>query len=350
MNVLTVIANESYEEFAQGLQKEFERDGYRFGILTPESFTKVIVEKDNGDEEMLGFKGSKALYEYFLGAGMVTEKGAITPELKRAAEHRAVELPSEFEPVKEQVEAIISNKAKKLVIKNKGNEVTVELRKDVTDEPAFQELWEKIRKRTRYELEVDTDKLIEKAIEGISHMPEVRPVEVVSSRAELSIDDAGIDASATGTAIVKTSAVRAYDLPDPIWELQDAVGLTRSTIKRILEGCGRFDEFAIDPATFLAQAAAKIDRAKLEVLSKGVKYTKLPESDWYTMEVLEVDDLTAYLGQNAYKPKHDKSIYNYVVYDSSTVERPFAYDLDMAEEVKVFAKLPSKFTIDTPVG
>ena len=181
-------------------------------------------------------------------------------------------------------------------------------------------------------------------------MPEVRPVEVISSRADLSIDDAGIDTSVTGTAIVKTSAVRAYDLPDPIWELQDAVGLTRSTIKRILEGCGRFEEFATDPATFLAQVTAKIDRAKLEVLSKGIKYTKLPESDWYTMEVLEVEDLTAYLDQNAYEPKHDKSIYNYVVYDSSTVERPFAYDLDMAEDVKVFAKLPSRFTIDTPVG
>lgn len=64
--------------------------------------------------------------------------------------HHIVELPPEFEPVKEQVEAIISNKAKKLVIKDKSNEVTVELKKDVTDEPAFQELWEKIRKRTRY--------------------------------------------------------------------------------------------------------------------------------------------------------------------------------------------------------
>lgn len=57
------------------------------------------------------------------------------------------------------------------------------------------------------------------------------------------------------------------------------------------------------------------------------------------MEVLEVEDLTAYLGQNAYEPKHNKSIYSYVVYDIFDCERPFAYDLDMAEDVKVFAKL-----------
>lgn len=351
VNVLTVIANESYDEFARGLQKEFERDGYKFGILTPESFTKIIVVKNNGDEEMFGFKRSKALYEHFSDTGMITEKSTITPELKYAVEQHIVELPPEFEPVKEQVEAIISNKAKKLVIRNKGNEVAVELRKDVADSPVFQELWERIRKRTRYELEVDTESLIEKSIEGIEHMPEVRPVEIVSSRASLSIDDVGIDASVTGVATVKTSSTRVYDLPDPIWELQDAVGLTRSTIKRILEGCGRFDEFAIDPATFLAQVAVKINQAKLEVLSKGIKYTKLPEDDWYTMKkVLEVKDLTAYLDQNAYKPVHDKSIYNYVVFDSSTIEKPFAHDLDMAEEVKVFAKLPVSFKIDTPVG
>lgn len=350
VNTLTVIANESYDEFARGLQKEFERDGYKFGILTPESFSSVVIEKENGEEEYFGFEKSRALYEYFLQNDQITGKGAITPELKKSVEYGVVELPEFAAPAKDQIKAIITNKASKLIIKDKSKEVKVELKKDVTDDPAFQELWEKIRQRTRYELEVDTDKLIEKAIEGISHMPEVRPVEVISSRADLSIDDAGIETEVISNATVKTSAVRAYDLPDPIWELQDAVGLTRSTIKRILEGCGRFAEFEVDPATFLAQVATKIDRAKLEVLSKGIKYTKLPESDWYTMEVLQVEDLTAYLDQNAYEPKHDKSIYNYVVYDSSTVERPFAYDLDMAEDVKVFAKLPSKFTIDTPVG
>jgi type III restriction enzyme len=350
INTLTVVANESYDDFARGLQKEFENDGYKFGILTPESFYNVVVVKPNGEEEYFGFEKSKMLYEYFLENKQINEKGAITPELKKAVEHGTVELPGYAEPAKEQIKAIITNKASKLVIKDKSNEVKVELKKDVTDNPAFQELWERIRQRTRYELEVDTEKLIDKAIEGISHMPEVHPVEVISQRAGLSIDDAGVDAELVGQAKVTTSAVRVYDLPDPIWELQDIVGLTRKTIRRILEGCGRFDEFAIDPATFLAQVVAKIDRAKLEVLSKGIKYTKLPESDWYTMEVLQVDDLTAYLDQNAYEPKNDKSIYNYVVYDSSTVERPFACDLDMAEDVKVFAKLPSKFTIDTPVG
>lgn len=73
-------------------------------------------------------------------------------------------------------------------------------------------------------------------------------------------------------------------------------------------------------------------------------------SDWYIMDVLAVEDLTAFLDQNAWEPAHHKSLYNYVVYDSSSVEKPYAMALDQSEAVKVFAKLPSKFKIDTPLG
>ena len=149
---------------------------------------------------------------------------------------------------------------------------------------------------------------------------------------------------------MKTGGARVYDLPDPIAELQDAVGLTRATLKRILEECGRYDEFEVDPATFLAQVAQKIEKAKGEAIAEGIKYTKLPDEDWYTMEDLDPGELKAYLGQNAWMPKSGKSLYSYVVYDSSTVEQPFAVELDLAEEVRVFAKLPNKFKIDTPLG
>ena len=179
----------------------------------------------------------------------------------------------------------------KLQIKDKSTQVEVELQKDVTSDPAFLELWERIRQTTRYEMDVDTEKLIERAIEGISCMPKVKPLEVISSRVGLNVDDAGVAADGdVRTSVVTTDAAGVYDLPDPISELQDAVGLTRRTIMRILEGCGRMDEFRIDPMTFLAQVAAKIEEAKIEVVSAGVKYTKLPESEWYSMDVLAVEE------------------------------------------------------------
>ena len=350
-NVLTVIANESYDNFANGLQKEFESEDFKFGIITPESFTRVVLEDANGNEERLGYERSKQVFEHFVATGMVDAKGSVTPELKAAAQEGKVELPEELAPAKESVEAIIIHKAQKVPIRNKAQEVTVELQKDVTLHPAFQELWSRIRQRTRFEVEVDSAKLIEQSIEAIDGMMAVRPPRISSERADLNVSDAGVTTEGTGNSTINIASTVEYDLPDPIAELQDAVGLTRATLKAILEGCSRFDEFKVDPATFLAQVGEKINKVKTGLIAKGIKYVRLPEDEWYTMSDLELDDFTAYLDQNAWKPEiSNKSIYNYVVYDSAGVERSFAEALDKQDEVLVFAKLPSSFKIDTPLG
>lgn len=372
VNVLTVIANESYKAFADGLQSEFEREGFRFGVLTAESFTRIQFQNPDGDDQKLGFDQSQAVFTAFQEAGLVDKKGAITPQLKEQAEAGTVELPAVLDElgdqavaqVKAEVEAIILHRAQKLQIRDKAKQVLVELDKDVSADPAFQELWNRIRQTTRFEMHIDTDLLVEKAVEGISHMSRIRPLEVVSVRAGLEVGEMGVNIRKKkdifdqdtpeedlSLSVVSTDVQRVYDLPDPIAELQDAVGLTRATLRRILVECGRFAEFEVDPVTFLAQVAAKIEAAKAEVVSQGIKYTKLPESQWYTMDILAVDDLSAYLDQNAWQPpSRGKSLYSYVVYDSATVEKPYAVALDQAEHVKVFAKLPAKFKIDTPLG
>ena len=359
VNVLTVICNESYKDFASGLQKEFEEGGYHFGTLSAESFTNLVLKRPDGSEERLGFERSKQLYDTLEGQGLVEGKGkkrgAIKPELKAAAEKGEVPLPPEVaadEGAQEQVCAIILHKAEKLQIRDKKKEVEVEMEKDVSLDPAFQALWERIRQTTRYEMHVDTDELVERAVDGIRKMPRVRPVEVLSTSAGLDVRESGVaaDEESVRTSLVRTDAARVYDLPDPLLELADAVGLTRATLARILEESGRMDEFSVDPMTFLSQVTGKIEAAKNQVMAKGIKYTRLPEKDWYTMDILAVGDLRAYLNQNAWKPLHHKSLYNYVVYDSSSIEQPYAVALDRSEQVKVFAKLPSRFKIDTPLG
>lgn len=183
-------------------------------------------------------------------------------------------------------------------------------------------------------------------------MPRVKPVEVVSTSAGLNVGDSGVsaDEASVHSSLVRTDAVHVYDLPDPLSELSDSTGLTRSTLARILTESGRMDEFAVDPMTFLSQASSRIESAKNQVVAKGIKYTRRPQSEWYTMDVLAVRDLRAYLDQNAWAPHHHKSLYNYVVYDSSSIEKPYAVELDRSEQVKVFAKLPKGFKIDTPLG
>ncbi len=359
VNVLTVICNESYKDFANGLQKEFEDGGYRFGMLTPESFTNILLKQPDGTEEKLGYERSKQVYETLEQQGLVEtngkKQGAIKAELKAAAEKGEIPLPediAEVEDVQEQVCNIVLHKAEKLQIRDKKQEVEVELEKDVSLDPAFQALWNRIRQTTRYELHVDTDELVDKAVEAIKQMPPVRPVEIISSAAGLNVSDSGVaaDEASVHKSLVHTDAARVYDLPDPLSELSDSVGLTRSTLARILTESGRMDEFSVDPMTFLSQVSSRIESAKNQVVAKGIKYTRRPQNEWYMMDILAVNDLRAYLDQNAWKPVHHKSLYSYVVYDSSSIERPYAVELDRSEEVKVFAKLPTKFKIDTPLG
>ena len=164
INVLTVICNESYKDFASGLQKEFEEGGYRFGVLSPESFANIILRQSDGGEERFGYERSRQVYESLERQGLVEDKGAkrgsIKPELKAASERGEVPIPEEIaqsEGVQEQVFGIVLHKAERLQIRDKRKEVEVGLEKDISLDPAFQALWERIRQTTRYELHVDTD-------------------------------------------------------------------------------------------------------------------------------------------------------------------------------------------------
>lgn len=143
-------------------------------------------------------------------------------------------------------------------------------------------------------------------------MPKVKPVEVMASHAGINIEDTGVsfDADSIRTSLVTADGKRICDLPNPIAELQDAVGLIRATIVRILDEVDYYEQFRTDPMTYLTKITAKIEAAKNEVVAKGIKYTKLPESQWCAMDILAVDDLRAYLGQNVWKPVNRKSIYS----------------------------------------
>ena len=350
-NILTVVANESYEEFANGLQKELESDNFVFGVISPETFSNVVLTGDDGVQIRLGYDGSKRVYEHFFVNKLIDSAGAIKPELKIAAEQGSVSLPDEFTSACEQISAIILRKAQKLQVHDKAKEVVVDLEDDVVNNEAFQALWSRIRQRTQFFVDVDSNELIKKAAEEINQMPKIVTPQVTSERANMMINDAGVTSEATETSMVLVGGGVTYDLPDPISELQDAVNLTRGTIKAILERCTRFDQFKVDPATFLAQVGAAINRAKNEVMVEGIRYVPLPEEEWHPSSILEIDGSPAYLDQNAWKPKSvGKSLYSYVVYDSAGIEREFAKKLDMQEEVVVYAKLPPSFTIDTPLG
>lgn len=224
VNVLTVIANESYDEFARGLQKEFERDGYKFGILTPESFTKIVVEKENGDEEMLGFEGSRALYEYFLDTGMVTEKGAITPSSSMPSSTTSWSCrPSSSLPASRWRPSSPTRQGSSSSRTRATRSPLSFARMSPTSLPSRSSGRRSASARATSLRSIPTS-LSRKPSRGFLTCPRSAPSRSSAREPTSPSTMPGIDTSVTGTAIVKTSAVRAYDLPDPIWELQDASG------------------------------------------------------------------------------------------------------------------------------
>lgn len=351
-NTLTVVANESYIDFANGLQKEFTKAGYRFGTLAPESFSSIMMPQNNGAmPRPLGFERSRKLYDYLERKNLIDKQGRIQPELKQCIEQQEFELPEEFEPVRTELEEIILSRTANLPIRDKREEVTLELCDEALHSNAFQELWKRIRQRSTYQIDIDEQKLIDACVKQIKKMERITPPQIQSVRAALNIDLAGVSTDDEHESLMNMSDTSQYKLRDPISALQDIVGLTRASLKRILEDSNRLDEYPIDPNTFITQVAYAISLAKNAVLSKGISYTLLPEDEWYTEQILIPHNRKGYLHQNAFQPSHvQKWLYDYVVYDSSTIEKPYAQRLDRVDQILVCTKLPPTFTIDTPFG
>ena len=137
-------------------------------------------------------------------------------------------------------------------------------------------------------------------------------------------------------------------LPDIITILSDEALLTPATVNRILRESGRCGEFLANPEAFLEKAAEIIRENRHALAIDGIRYLKLDGEEYYVQEIFDSAELLANLDRNAVKVEH--SVYDYIVYDSSFVEKPFALALDRDPDVKMFFKIPSRFKIETPIG
>ena len=136
------------------------------------------------------------------------------------------------------------------------------------------------------------------------------------------------------------------ELPDVLTELQDRTQLTRRSIRRILSGSRRLDDFKRNPQQFIELAEQAINRCKRQALVDGIKYQRLGDEHYYAQELFETEELSGYL-RNMLDTK--KSVYEQVVYEFGTESR-FAYQLEKNTAVKVYAKLPGWFVVPTPLG
>ncbi|OQW39152.1 MAG: restriction endonuclease subunit R [Nitrospira sp. HN-bin3] len=347
VNTLTVIATESYEDFAENLQKEIEADtGIRFGIVEAHQFAAVTVIGADGNTAPLGFDQSKALWENLKVQGHIDAKGRVQDSLKKALKDGTLEVPEAFAGQLDQITHVLKKLAGRLEIKNADERRQVRPRQAVLHSAEFKALWDRIKHKTTYRVQFDNERLVRDCAKALRDAPAIPKTRLQWRKADLAIGKAGIEATEREGAATVVLDETDIELPDLLTDLQDRTQLTRRSIHRILTDSERLDDFKRNPQQFIELAAEAINRCKRLAIVDGIKYQRLGDEHYYAQELFEQEELTGYL-KNLIDAK--KSVYEQVVYDSDT-EAVFADQLEKNTAIKVYAKLPGWFTVPTPLG
>ena len=347
LNVLTVVATESYQSFADALQKEIEADtGIRFGIVESHQFAGLSVQTADGKTTALGVESSQQFWEQLKQKGYISASGKIQDTLRTALKTGTLALPAEFEALRPQVTELLRKLAGRLEVHNSDERRTVKPRKEVLHSPEFHELWERIKHKTTYRVRFDNAKLMAECATAIKDGPTIAPPRVHAGKARVDIARSGVAATEMETAAPQVIDDLGMELPDILTFLQDSTQLTRRSLAAILRQSGRLSDFVRNPQAFIELASECINRAKRLALVDGIKYQRLGAECYYAQELFEHEELTGYL-KNLLDTQ--KSVFEKVIYDSDP-ERNFAEQLEKNTAVKLYAKLPGWFTVPTPLG
>lgn len=231
--------------------------------------------------------------------------------------------------------------------KNKRKKITVTLRKGYKLDDNFKELWDKIKHKTKYRVDFDTEELIERCTEEINkHLFLASNGSIGVDKAKVILTDEGIE-----TKLAKISAPTAVEnsfkyVPDIITHLQKETHLTRSTIARILVGIELINDIFTNPEEFLINITTIIKYLKNRILIEKIKYDKI--DDHYEMSLFK-ESFESFEDSLVKVENEKKGIYSHIEFDSD-IERGFAEKLNAREDIRLFVKLPFWFKVDTPIG
>ncbi|MCL2286825.1 MAG: DEAD/DEAH box helicase family protein [Firmicutes bacterium] len=431
INILHVMANESFAEFADSLQKEIEAEtGVKFGLIQMELFIgqtyeeEVAVEKTVTAEqattvvEMLKTKGlidergkvaatvkpyeiesrielpqmsaavkavvlktleaarpvaietlSGATYteivieektiDYDDAAAIMTElqekklitkDGRMTDPMKRQLAEGTLDLSARHSASKQKVIVQLAQQANtKLPVRNGNNEVTVRLKKQVMLSPLFTEIWDRIKQKTTYRVEIDSETLMANCIKELRNMPPIPKARLVSQTADINIQDAGVTHIERGLRTIELGS--GYDiLPDIVRVITSETLLKRSTVGHILKASNRGEDFLNNPQAFTEKALEIIARNRHDLAIDGIRYVKLAGEEYYAQEIFDSAELMASLDhENRGAIPAKNNLYDHVIYESG-VEKAFAQSLDNDQDVKLFFRISDRFKIETPIG
>ena len=358
VNVLTVIASESYDSFAKGLQTEIAATvADRPKAVTPELFIGKVIKDERGNEQVVDGDTGRAIHFDLIVNGYIDKKGALTDkyyEDKANGELKiAEEVSDSADSVIEIIDSIYSDRSMKPE-NARSNNVELQVDEDKLAMPEFKALWSRINSKSVYVVDFDTDELIRKAISSLDSKLRVSKIyfkveegamEDIKSKEDLTTGNAFVkDTSGTYQRTITASSNVKYDL---IGKLVDDTGLTRKAIIQILQGIQPtvFNQFKDNPEEFIIKAASLINDEKATAIIQHITYDVLDEK--YDTDIFTDPTIKGRLGVNTMKAK--RHLYDHVVYDS-TNELEFATELDSNKDVAVYVKLPDGFYISTPVG
>ena len=347
LNVLTVIAGESYAQFAEGLQRQIEEDlGIKFGTVANDTFAAMAFQDEDGQITPLGAAQSAALVAWLRDQDFIDAKGKVQDALRRALKDATLALPPEFTPVEATAKALLTKLAGKLDVRDADERQPIALNREVFLGEDFMALWDRIKTKTTYRLAFDNEALITDAIGRLRDMPAITRAQARWRTAELEITDGGVSGVHERVSGFQHLASGNGHVPDVLGELQNRTQLTRRTLAKVLVESERLDDLRQNPAAFIDLAAKLINSAKVAALVDGVRYQKLGEDHYYAQALFEADELQGYLNKMVAATKAPTT---HIRFDTPS-EGAFAEALNANEAVKVFAKLPAWFKIPTPLG
>ncbi|GAB2530087.1 DEAD/DEAH box helicase family protein [Paramicrobacterium agarici] len=348
---LTVVANESYKQFADALQKEYKEAGVEIGRVRKAEFSKIPLHNPDGSltDENLGYEGSVSIWEHLLAQKFIDKDGVVQPKFQPNTLDFSLNMPVDFLWAEPFVIELVGRANIGEYVKPKSKRQSRTLNKELFANPEFERFWETISRRTTYRVEVERDQIIENSVKTIKEAPDIDPLRIQVTRAGVKVLRGGAKGQELGSRQQELRG--SYDLPDIIGELQEATSLTRKTIVDILVGSGRLGEFIANPNDFIAMAKRLMQTELAKLVVDGLQYKKIAGSVYELRELRRdgEEEKERFLDQMYKLENADKSNFDYVVYDSDP-ERQFAELLDGREDIKFFMKLPDKFKIDTPVG
>ncbi|WP_405381124.1 type III restriction-modification system endonuclease [Phascolarctobacterium sp.] len=360
VNVLTVIASESYNSFAKGLQEELaDAVANRPTKVDKDLFVGRVLVDANGNQEAVDSNLAGSINFDMIFNGYVDRQGVLTDKYYKDKNNGAIKFSDDLDTFRDSIIEILDSVYNPAAMKpenarDKNVEVKVDDQKLHSKE--FQALWKKINHKTVYLVKFDTDELVKNSINVLDNKLRINPIfftieqgsmETIKSKEALLTGDAFIkessDTSKYKHQVVANSSVK-YDL---IGKLVEETGLTRKAIVQILKGIHEttFNKFKDNPEEFILKASTLINEQKATAIIQHITYDIMNQE--YSTDIFTDPTIKGRLNYNMRKAT--RSLFDHVVYDSAN-ERDFSQELDANVNVAVYVKLPDTFYINTPVG